>query len=210
MSARQRPIAVIGAGGHGKIVIATLQDAGYSVDAVFDDDPARLGARVLGIPVVGGTADLARGGARAAVIAIASNTIRQRIAGGLEDMEWLTVVHPRAYVHPSVKLGAGTVVIAGAVVQPDTTIGAHSIINTGATVDHDCVIGDFVHVAPGVHLAGSVRVDHGAFMGTAACAIPGRRVGAWAVVGAGGVVIHDIPEHVTAVGTPARWKMRHD
>jgi acetyltransferase-like isoleucine patch superfamily enzyme len=71
-------------------------------------------------------------------------------------------------------------------------------------VDHDCDIGEFVHIAPGTHLAGNVRVETGAFVGTGVSVIPGMRIGRWSVIGAGGVVICDVPEEVTVVGVPAR------
>jgi sugar O-acyltransferase (sialic acid O-acetyltransferase NeuD family) len=116
----------------------------------------------------------------------------------------VTVVHPKAYVHDLGRLGPGTVVIAGAVVQPDAQIGAHCIINTGATVDHGCVIGDFCHVAPGCNLSGAVTLAEGVFMGIGSVAIQNARVGAWTMVGAGASVITDLPDHVVAVGVPAR------
>lgn len=201
-AAGSKSVVVIGAGGHAKVVISTLQAAGYIVTDVFDDNADRWGTSVLGVPVSGGLSHLTRAGQRKAVIAIGDNRVREKLAGEI-DMDWITVAHPNTYIHPSVKIGEGSVVFAGAVIQPDTVVGAHSIINTAATVDHDCVIDDFVHLAPGVRLAGAVRVARGAFLGVGTVVIPSRRVGEWAIVGAGGVVVKDIPDGVTAVGVPA-------
>jgi sugar O-acyltransferase (sialic acid O-acetyltransferase NeuD family) len=201
-------IAVLGAGGHAKVVIATLQAAGFTVAAVFDDDAAKQGSALLGVEVQGTLAEFANSSYRHAVIAVGSNATRMRLAerlqNQLQNIEWVIAVHPQTYVHSSVKLGAGTVVFAGAVVQPDAVVGAHAIINTGATIDHDCLIGDFVHIAPGTHLAGEVRIDRGAFIGIGAAVIPSRKVGEWATVGAGAMVVNDIPARATAVGVPAR------
>jgi len=96
------------------------------------------------------------------------------------------------------------VVFAGAVIQPDAAIGGHAIVNTAASIDHDCVLGDFVHVAPGVRLAGSVVLGEGAMLGIGTVAIPGARVGAWSVVGAGAAILGELPANVVAIGTPAR------
>jgi sugar O-acyltransferase (sialic acid O-acetyltransferase NeuD family) len=204
----RQPVAVLGAGGHAKVVIATLQAAGFTVAALFDDDAAKQGTALLGVEVRGTMADFVRSNHRRAVVAIGNNRTRlqavERLTIALPNVEWITAVHPHASVQNSVKLGAGTVVFAGAVIQPDTVIGTHVIINTGATVDHDGVIGDFVHLAPGTHLSGEVRVGRGAFVGIGAAIIPGRCVGEWATVGAGAVVIKDIPAGATAVGVPAR------
>lgn len=195
---------VVGAGGHAKVVVATLQAAGYDVRGLFDSDASLHGTEVLGTPVLGSDDDPRLEGAPA-VVAIGSNRVRRMVAQKLEGrVEWVTPVHPSAVVHPSVTLGPGTVVFAKAVLQPEVVVGAHAIINTGATVDHDGVLGDYVHVAPGTHLAGAVCLDEGAFLGVGGSAIPGVRVGAWTTVGAGGTVTADLPPGCVAVGTPAR------
>lgn len=202
--AQGRDVAVIGAGGHAKVVMATLRDAGWRVVAAYDDDRSKWGTQVLGVTVVGGLDEFVSVPVRA-VIAIGSNRARQKVAARFDSrVEWVTVVHPRAWVDPSVRLGPGTVVFAGAIVQPDTVIGAHVIVNTGASIDHDNVLGDFVHVAPGSRLAGEVRVADGAFLGTGASVIVRVEVGPWSIVGAGAVVVRHVPPGVTAVGVPAR------
>jgi sugar O-acyltransferase (sialic acid O-acetyltransferase NeuD family) len=197
-------VTVIGAGGHAKVVIATLKAAGKKVACIYDDDPEKKGSSILKVKVKGPIPKKISG---PAVIAIGDNLARKELAGKIGGARWTRVVHPKAIVHRTAKLGPGTVVFAGAIVQPDTRIGAHSIVNTGATVDHDCTLGDFVHVAPGCHLAGGVKADEGVFMGIGSWALPGTKVGAWTIVAAGAGVAQDLPDRVTAVGVPARHRM---
>lgn len=197
------PVAVLGAGGHAKVVVSTLLAAGIPVVVVLDDDRARWGTSLLGIPIAGPLASLGGRGLRRALIGIGSNDARRRLVREL-DADWVVAVHPAAWVHPSVRLGAGTVVFAGAVIQPDTVIGVHAIVNTGATVDHDCAVGSFAHLAPGSHLSGGVTIGEGVLMGIGSSAIPGVTVGEWSVVGAGAAVVDNLPARVTAVGVPAR------
>jgi sugar O-acyltransferase (sialic acid O-acetyltransferase NeuD family) len=191
-------IVVIGAGGHAKVVISTLAARGLPIAAVFDDDDTKWGMDAQGTRV--SPTERERGGS--AIIGIGDNGKRRDVASAL-SFEWQTVIHPSAYVHPSAKLGRGTVVLAGAMVQPDAVIGDHVIVNTGATVDHDCVVGDYAHLAPGVHLAGSVQVGEGAFLGIGSVVIPGVKIGRWSTLGAGAVAIRDLADGVVAVGVPA-------
>lgn len=203
MKDAREPVVVIGGSGHAKVVVSLLQACGRTVGGVYDDDSRRWGSTVLGVPVVGSVASIAESSNSLGVIAVGNNVVRKRLAG-LLDLRWETLVHPAAYVHPSVSLGAGSVVFAGAIIQPDTAIGDHVIVNTGATVDHDCRIGDFVHLAPGVHLAGSVRIGEGAFLGIGSSVVQCLEIGAWTTVGAGGAVVSNLPPDVVAIGVPAK------
>lgn len=206
----QQDIYVIGCGGHAKVVLATLQAAGHVVKAIFDDDKMKWGKDLWGIPVTGAPSELEGLSSPQAIIAIGENRARKTVAQRFPRVEWLTAVHPTAYLHPSVRLGPGSVVFAGAVIQLDTSIGTHSIINTAAAVDHDCVVGDYVHIAPGVRVAGGVRLGEGVLMGIGSAVIPCVSVGSWSVVGAGGVVVSDLAENVLAVGVPARPVQRRE
>lgn len=200
-----RPLHVIGAGGHAKVVIATARAAGFSVRAVYDDQEATWGGTVLGVPIVGSTAMLAGlDPEHEAVVAVGSNSARRKLSEQQIDRRWATVVHPSAQLHDSVVLGEGTVVFANVAIQPDARLGRHVIVNTSASVDHDCQLGDFVHVAPGARLAGNVAVEDGCFLGIGVAVIPGRRIGAWTTVGAGAVVVSDLGDHLIAIGVPAR------
>ena len=194
---------VIGAGGHAKVVIATIEASGGEVVRLLDDTAALHGTRVLGHLVEGPISRKGVDNGARAIVAVGSNRARSAIASRL-DVEYGIAIHPSAIVHESAVIGPGTVVFAGAIVQPDVRIGRHVILNTGASVDHDCVLDDYVHLAPGAHMAGKVHIGEGALMGIGSCAIPGVQVGAWATVGAGGVVLQAVAPGTTAIGVPAR------
>lgn len=200
-------VVIVGAGGHAKVVIATVRAAGGEVAAVYDDDERRWGSRVLDVTVQGPVSEDALKDTPA-IIAVGSNRARRAMTKRFEG-RWVTVCHPSAVVHPSVRLGPGTVVFAGVVIQPDTTVGAHSIINTAASVDHDCAVGDFVHLGPGVRLCGGVRIAEGALLGVGANVAPNVELGAWSTAGAGAVCVTDVPGGMTVVGVPARTVERN-
>lgn len=200
-------IFIIGAGGHAKVILSMAQACGYTVAALLDDAPEKIGTQVLGVPVTGALTvlpDRAR-----AVVGIGVNQTRRRVVARLPGFNnWMTLVHPRAWVAPDVEIGPGTVIMAGSIVQPGTKIGAHCIINTGASVDHDCVIGDFAHVAPGAHICGGVKVGEGAFVCVGASVAPYLEIGAWSVIAAGAAVVGNIAAYFLAAGVPAKIKKR--
>ena len=96
--------------------------------------------------------------------------------------------------------------MAGAVINADAKIGKHCIINTGATVDHDCVIEDFCHIAPGAHISGGTHIGEGTWIGVGSSVIQYLNIGKNCMIGAGSVVVREMPDNVTAVGNRGRIK----
>ncbi|MGE5505910.1 MAG: acetyltransferase [Actinomycetota bacterium] len=210
-----RPVVVIGAGGHAKVVIETLRAAGQQVTAALDADPARHGTLVHGVPIAGGDEWLDGRDAASVLLANGIGSTgkpgpRARVFDALKGkgFAFVTVVHPAAVLASDVVLEEGAQVMAGAVLQVGCRIGANAVVNTGAVVDHDCLIGRHAHVAPGAVLSGSVVVGEGAHIGTGAAVIQGVSIGAGAVVGAGAAVVADVPAQALAVGVPARARCR--
>jgi sugar O-acyltransferase (sialic acid O-acetyltransferase NeuD family) len=203
-------LILIGAGGHGKVVLDILQCEGkHRVVGFLDADASLHGSTVAGVAVLGGINQLLKlrsQKVRGAIVSIGDNRIRQQYAKEAADagLELVQAIHPRAIVARSAKIGKNVVIAAGAVVCPDVVIGDSSIINTGAIVDHESVIGEAVHVCPAATLAGRVRVEDLAFVGMGAKIIQCLTLGARCVVGAGAVIRADVPPDCTAVGVPAR------
>lgn len=204
-------MVIVGAGGHAQVVADILQlaaSSGQRVEPIgyVDDNPALAGAEFLGLPVLGGAQALEHANFDTLVIAIGSNATRRKLYEryAARGYRFTTAIHPSAVIARSARIGAGSVICAGAILGPGSCVGVNSIINTGSTADHHNQIGDHAHIAPGVHLGGDVIIEEGVFIGIGATVMPQRRVGRWSTVGAGGLVLRDLPAHVTAVGLPAR------
>ena len=100
-------------------------------------------------------------------------------------------------------MGEGSIVLAGAVVGNGATLGRGVLLGIRSSVDHDCVLENYVSLAPGATIAGSVRIGMVTALGVGANVVHRRTIGAHTVVGSGALVLHDIPEHVVAFGVPA-------
>jgi sugar O-acyltransferase (sialic acid O-acetyltransferase NeuD family) len=206
-----KDLVIVGAGGHAREIHQLVQDLNADGSAWnfvgFLDEHGPTGREVHGYPVLGAPSWLAGRRGMRAIVAIGDPVARRRIVQRLEAepcASFATLVHPRASVGRNVTLGEGSTVCAGAILTTDITVGRHVILNVACTVAHDATIDDFVTVAPGVHVCGAASVMEGCDLGTACTVIPRVSIGPWTVVGAGAVVVADLPPNVTAVGLPAR------
>lgn len=201
-----KPLALIGAGGHGKVVAEVAEDSGIR-DVVFFDDGMTATKGNFHWQFKGhsdyflSTATDYLG----CFIAIGHNATRQKVNEKISwDIARELLLHPKATISTTATIERGTVVMAGAVINAYASIGEGVIINTSASIDHDCLISDYVHVSPGAHLGGEVFVGDRSWIGIGASVKNGVRIGKDVTVGAGAVVIKDIPDGHTVVGNPAR------
>lgn len=203
-------VLILGAGGHGKVVLDILRAAGeYKPVGFLDADNTLWNTMVGGLPVLGHLnllPKLRQQKIKAAIVAIGDNHTRLSYAKIIQEngLALVNAIHPAASVSATAQLGRGVVIAAGAVICADAKVGDSTIINTSAVVDHECQVGAGVHICPGALLAGRVRIGDGAFIGLGAKVIQCLNVGESATVGAGAVVIRDVPAGATAVGVPAR------
>ena len=203
-------IAIIGAGGHGR-VIATILQASNTAVAGFIDSGVK---EDLPFPILGTDDDIPKlieeGKITSFIIGLGSvkggpslraKLFDQLIGHGLTPA---VAIHPMAILSPGVKIGAGCAVMAGAIINTGTSIGKNSIINTGAIIDHDGEIGEHVHIAPGATLSGNVTVGHHSLIGVGSTIRQGIKIGENVSLGAGSVAIKNIRDGKTAFGNPAK------
>ncbi len=202
-------LVIVGAGGHGRVCAEIAAAAGWTV-AGFLDASRPAGEIVNGHPVLGRSLGEIRNthpsGKAQVFIAVGDNHRRKALFEGAAALgyEVAALVHPAASVSPTASVGAGSVLMAGTIVNANSSIGRYCIVNTASSLDHDNVLEDGVQICPGVRSAGGVRYRALAFIGTGASIIPGIEIGAHAIVGAGSVVIRDVPEDAKVAGNPAR------
>ncbi|MCH8878862.1 MAG: acetyltransferase [Planctomycetes bacterium] len=201
---------IIGAGGHGRVVLDIMQHEGrHEVVGFLDSNPDLHGRLMDGVEVLGPIqrlAGLKEQGVLGAIVAVGHNGTRRSFGEQVQRLghELVSAIHPSANIASNVSLGRGVVVAAGALVCAHCQIGDGVILNTGCLVDHETMIGTACHLCPGVKIAGRVTIESGAFVGIGATVIQHVRVGHDSVIGAGAVVLKDVPPMSTVVGLPAR------
>ena len=206
-----KPVIVIGASGHAKVLIDLLQLSGKEILFCTEVDKELIGNTVLGVSIAGtddmideyspAEVDLVNGLGSVHIPELRCRIAKDWLAKGFN---FSTVIHPSAVVSSTAVLEPGVQIMAGAVIQAAARIGTNSIVNTCASIDHDCVVGAHSHVAPGATLSGLVEIGELCHIGTGAKIIQAVRIGSRVVVGAGSTVIEAVPEDAIVVGTPAK------
>lgn len=208
-----RLAAILGGGGHARVLIDSLQVIGIATPfAVLDSDPSCWGSDLLGVPILGGDnllPELAKQGVAYFVVGLGSSgdsrpRVRLFELGCFRGLEPLTIIHSSVICSVWAKIGPGSQLLPGSIVNAGVIVGTNTIVNSGAIVEHDCVLGDHVHVATGARLAGSVQVGAGAHIGIGAIIKQCITIGEGVVVGAGAVVVKDVPPNMVVAGVPAR------
>lgn len=181
-----RTLVVMGAGGYGRSVAeAAAASSAYDVVGFLDDRWPDL-EPIWGLPILGRTADLAtlRKQASAAVIAIGNNS-RRRAVFQLADaagFDLISVVHPRAIISPSARVGRGVTIMAGAVIGCEVWLGDGVIVSAGAVVDHHGRLEDFSQVSAGASLGGGVSLGPEAWVQEGCALRPSEKIPAGTTV----------------------------
>lgn len=169
-------LLILGAGGHGRAVADLATECGWTVAGFTDRSP---GPGVLGED--GDVAALARDGKIDGAVVGVGNTALVRRAELFAMLMSLrvatpTLIHPRATVSRTCKIGDGVVIFPSVVLGAAVEVGDNVVLYSGVIAEHDCRIAAHAYLSPGVILAGNVRVGAGAFIGMGAGVPPGSTV----------------------------------
>lgn len=203
-----KPIILIGYGGHGLVAADILLEAGNVIEGYCDKEEKELNP--FSINYKGNETTFFstehNGGAFSAFIAVGSAEIRKKVFLFLRSkgVSIINAIHPKAVVAQENVIGKGVFIAASATINPCCKIGDGVICNTSSSIDHECVIGDFTHICPGTVLCGNVTVGKKSFIGANSTVIPGKIIGDNIIIGAGSTVIENISIPGVYAGSPAR------
>lgn len=214
-----KDLYVIGAGGFGREtawLVERINDmqAEWNLRGFIDDNEAIHGKLEGSYTVLGGCGYLEELKEDYWVVCAVGNAkIRKAIIKKIErypKIHFATLVDPDVRISNRVDIQEGTIICAGNIITVDVEIGRHNIINLGCTIGHDAILKDYVTLYPSVNISGMVSIGEAAEIGTGTQIIQGKNIGYHSIIGAGAVVVKDMPDNVTAVGSPAKIIRYHD
>lgn len=205
----EKPLILVGGGGHCKSVIEAVESTGRKIKGIFDL-PKYLGEDCLGYKVIGTDSDISRYTDECEFIVtlgfITTPERRIRLHNIIEEAggKFGIVVASSAQVSMHAEVASGSVVLHNATINAGARIGKGCIINTCANIEHDSWIGDYAHVSTGAMVNGDCRIGNATFIGSGSVIVNGVLITDNVIVGAGAVVCADISEKGTYVGIPAK------
>ena len=208
-----KDLIIIGASGFGREVAWLVERVNavrptWNLKGFIDDNESIQGQRINNYGVLGKTEDVLKYPDACYVCAIGSARIREKVIARIytlnPQIKFATLIDPSVIMSDRVAVGEGTIICAHTIITVNIEIGRHVIINLDCTVGHDAIIEDYVTLYPSVNVSGITHIGRCCELGTGMQIIQGKCVGANTIVGAGAIVVCDIPENCTAVGSPAK------
>lgn len=206
MKLLNKSVIILGGGGHASVLIEILRLIDCEIIGIADPFLEK-GIKVKDVTVIGSddaVLDYLNSDVMLvnAVGPLPKISTREALSKKFTNLgyQFLTLVHPRAYVAPSARIEDGAQIMAGALVQDQSRIGRVSVVNSGAIVEHGCSIGDHAHIAPGAILCGGVQAAEGVFIGCGAVVLENTRLGANSILAAGATLRKDLVENEVFYG----------
>lgn len=210
MNNKKMPVAIIGAGGHAKVLLDSLKLANRKVITLVEKEVVG-NEKIFGVPIIA-ESDFISQYSKGDVLlvngigSVKSLENRQRVYNFYRNLgySFSSVIHPSAIVSEKCVLSDDVQIMAGVIIQAGCRVNENVIVNTGVIIEHDCQIGAHVHISPGCVLSGNVIIGRETHMGTGSVVIQGINIGRQVLVAAGAVVVRNIPDKTFAKGVPAK------
>jgi UDP-perosamine 4-acetyltransferase len=203
MKTKNKPVILIGSGGHAGVLAEILQANRINTLGIVDPNK-KIGDKYFGLEVIGNDSIIREHSPKEILLVNGLGSLpelntRWEIAKKFRSLkyEFLSLIHLNASVSKDVKIGEGAQIMNGSVIQHGVTIGKDCILNTGIIVDHNCSIGSYSHLAPGCVLSGGVTIGEKVHIGTGSSIIQNIKIGNNVTIAAGSIIHKDINSETT-------------
>lgn len=206
-------IIVIGGGNVGGFIINNNNSfsESFEVVGILDDDTTKIGQELWGVKVLGTINEIEKyltpDEKIGVVISIANPVVKEKIVEKLSHYTQLifpNFIHKKTWISEKVDIGIGNIIYPGVSINYESEIHDFSTINMNVSLGHNCIISNYTTISPGANLAGFTNVGKVSFIGIGACCTQGHFIGTNTTIGAGTVLIKDVPDYAVVVGNPGK------
>jgi len=211
MDYSKTPVIIIGTGAEARVALDMCNTLEVLVYGFLTEDVEEIQKELNDILIVGelGGKDaetLLKEENTKLLLAVKDPDKRQEMVEELSSKraDIISLVHPAANVSPYAQIGNGSLVYAQAAVHANSMVGAYSLVMSGAVIAPDVVIGENVTIDSNATIGANVVIEDECVIGPGAVIQPGLTIGRESLIGAGTVVLTDIPENSTVFGNPGK------
>jgi len=204
----KKKISIIGSGTYGEVIYELVSLLGYEVHGFYDDNKSKHGNYINSVPVLGDIdyekIDIKD---KNFVVAIGDNEIRRNISTNIVRRGGIlpTLIHPSVIISESATIGNGCVLHANSFIWTNVNIDDFSIISVNANIAHHTTIKTGTFISTGANVGANISIEDNSFIGIGAILMTGvKSIGRSSVIGAGAVVIRNVPEYSVVVGNPGK------
>lgn len=202
---------IIGAGTYGEVYLAYLKEAGVEVLGFLDDNTDLHGRIIKGVTVLGGI-ELLKSlketlRIEAVYCPIGNNQLRVNFLSRAKDLGYKTpnYIHPTATLSPNISVGEGVYILLNSSIMPYVTIGNYVMISMNANIAHHSILEEGTFISTGVNFGASIIAHKCSYVGISATLMTGiESLGEDCLIGAGAVVIKNVPRKAVVAGIPAK------
>lgn len=205
-------IVIFGGGNQASYVIDIIEKAGlYDLIGIIDSKK-EIGSKVFDYPVIGRQESVSElielfnieGG----IVSIGDNYSRYLVVSQIRQLapefNFVNAIHPNISIGNNARLGVGIVAMSGVIFNTNIIVGDFTFFATGCQIEHDCKIDCYASVSAGTVLGGRVELGGFSAITLGVTVIDRVKIGENTVVGAGSLVLKDLPSNVLAYGNPCK------
>lgn len=202
---------IIGAGKYGEVYLSYLREANVDVVGFLDDDPKVQKETFGGIPVLGPLSLLpelkGKYGVEAVYCPLGNNRLRVKFLSEARDLGLATpnYIHPSVILSRDIKIGEGVYILLGSDIMPYTEIEDYVMISMNVNVAHHNILKRGTFLSTGCNFGASIVAEEYSYCGIGSTVMTGiHRLGKDCLIGAGAVVIKDVPDGAVVAGVPGK------
>jgi len=205
-----KEIYILGIGRNTVTVMDLAEDCGYKIAGLLHYNFDRIGESYFGLSIIGCFEDVLQNESlKGMIFALSMGNLR--IRSELYDKiiskggEIPSLIHPSCVVSRRATIGNGVQIMPGSIVQGDTIVGNDTVITVNSVVAHSAKVGKHCLISGQVMVGAYSTVDDMTHIGQGSTIVSGKvnRVGSNCILGAGAVLLNDMPDNSIYVGNPA-------